>query len=135
MGKPAKIIVVEDEAGDVYLLEKALKQRQVHYELTCFEDGEEALSGLREEEVPDLILVDLNLPRRGGFDVLRSLRTRPALVRTPIAVFTSSETLPDRKRASLIGADRFIHKPTDLNEFLTEVGRAVEELLTRGRTD
>jgi two-component system, chemotaxis family, response regulator Rcp1 len=128
-----RIVLVEDEPGDVYLLEKALSDRRISYELTCFEDGEQAMQGLNSV-IPDLILVDLNLPRRDGFEVLRAIRSRPALVGVPVGVFTSSETASDRSRASLIGAERYIHKPGELNEFVSKVGRAVEELLAEGRT-
>lgn len=128
----ARIMLVEDEPGDVYLLEKALRDRQIRYELTRFEDGEEAMQGLDAGLVPDLILVDLNLPRRDGYDVLRAVRRRPALVGVPVGVFTSSEALSDRNRVSLIGVGRYIHKSPELSEFLSEVGQAVEELLAGG---
>jgi CheY-like chemotaxis protein len=72
---PARIMVVEDEAGDVYLLREALSDHRINYELTCFEDGDEAICGLDAGFIPDLILVDLNLPRRDGFDVLRAIAT------------------------------------------------------------
>jgi two-component system, chemotaxis family, response regulator Rcp1 len=130
----ARIVLVEDEPGDVYLLEKALSSRRINYELICFEDGEQAIQGL-DTVIPDLILVDLNLPRRDGFDVLRTIRSRPALVDVPVGVFTSSEAPSDRSRASLIGAERYIHKPAELHEFVSTVGQAVEELLGGGRTD
>jgi len=128
----ARIMIVEDDPGDVYLLEKALRSRQISYELTCFEDGEDAIHGLDAGLVPDLILVDLNMPRRDGVDVLRAIRSRPALVGVPVGVFTSSEAPSDRSRISLIGTGRYIHKPLELSEFLSEVGQAVEELLARG---
>jgi CheY-like chemotaxis protein len=127
-----RIVLVEDEPGDVYLLEKALSDRRINYELTCFEDGEQAMQGL-SKVIPDLILVDLNLPRRDGFEVLRSIRSRPSLVGVPVGVFTSSEAPSDRSRASLIGAERYIHKPAELNEFVSTVGQAVAELLGGGR--
>ena len=63
-----RIMLVEDDPGDVYLLEKALRDRQISYELTRFEDGDEAIHGLDAGLIPDLILVDLNLPRKDGFD-------------------------------------------------------------------
>jgi CheY-like chemotaxis protein len=128
----ARIMLVEDEPGDVYLLEKALRERQISYDLTCFEDGEEAIQGLDAGFVPDLILLDLNLPRRDGFSVLRAIRSRPALVGVPVGVLTSSEAPSDRSRVSLIGAERYIHKSLELSEFLREVGQAVEELLSTG---
>lgn len=128
----ARIMLVEDEPGDAFLLQKALKARQLAHELLCYEDGEQAMEALSAGLVPDLILVDLNLPRRDGFDVLRSIRARPSLVGVPVAVFTSSAALADQGRAALIGAERYIHKPAELNEFMSQVGRAIEELLACG---
>jgi CheY-like chemotaxis protein len=126
-----RIVLVEDDPADVYLLEKALSARHIAYELTRFEDGEEAVKALGKQggPVPDLILVDLNLPRKDGFDVLRSIRSRPALVGIPIGVFTSSEAPADRNRIKLMGAERYIRKPPTLPEFLLEVGDAIEQML------
>jgi len=71
--KAARILLVEDNPGDVYLLEKALQHRQIAYELVLYKDGQQAIEALRRDDysVPDLILLDLNLPRREGFDVLQ----------------------------------------------------------------
>src|SRR2546430_1281155 len=96
-------MLVEDEAGDVYLLQRALQERQISFELTCFEDGEKAIRRLDAGYVPDLIILDLNLPRRDGFEVLRFIRSRPALVDVPVGIFTSSQAPSDRSRISLIG--------------------------------
>src|SRR5215813_14034578 len=89
----ARIVLVEDNPGDVYLLEKALQARKLAYELVRYDDGEQALSGLADEDVaaPDLILVDLNLPKRGGFEVLTAVRQMPRLVGVPLGVLTSSQ--------------------------------------------
>src|SRR5712691_3865457 len=130
---PVRIVLVEDNAGDVYLLEKSLQHRNIVYELIRYEDGEQAvraLSGdLAPDLIPDLILVDLNLPRREGFDVLTSVRKIPRLVGIPMGVLTSSDAARDRHRTALIGVERYIHKPPTLEEFIDEVGKAVEELL------
>jgi CheY-like chemotaxis protein len=134
--KPAvRIVLVEDNAGDVYLLEKSLQHRNIVYELIRYEDGEQALRALSGDLaphlIPDLILVDLNLPRREGFDVLTAVRKTPRLVGVPVGVLTSSDTAKDRHRTALIGIERYIHKAPTLEEFIDEVGAAVEELLTR----
>lgn len=127
----AHIVLVEDNAGDVYLLEKALQARHIVYELTRYEDGEQGIRALSNERypAPDLILLDLNLPRRQGFDVLRTVRTRPGLVGVPVGILTSSDAERDRHRVSLIGAERYIHKPLTLEEFVDEVGQAIEDML------
>jgi len=133
--KPTRILLVEDNAGDVYLLEKALKSRQLSYELTRYVDGEQAIRALQKDDcaVPDLIIVDLNLPRRGGFDVLQTIRSKPAMVGIPVGILTSSDAVKDRHRIAVTGGERYIHKPPELEDFLEQVGQAIEELLTRRR--
>src|SRR5688572_1900264 len=119
-GPAARIVLVEDNDGDVLLLEKSLRARDLPYELLRYEDGEQAIRAISGDRdlVPDLILVDLNLPRREGFDVLRMVRTTPRLVGVPVAVLTSSNVSMDRSRTALIGAERYIHKPPTLEEFI-----------------
>ncbi len=131
----AHIVLVEDNAGDVYLVEKALNARHILYELTRYPDGEQGIRALSNEScpTPDLILLDLKLPRREGFDVLRVVRTRPGLVGVPVGILTSSNAHRDRHRVSLIGAERYIHKPLGLEEFIDEVGQAIEEMLRNSR--
>lgn len=132
--KPVRILLVEDNAGDIYMLEKVLKARRIDYELARYGDGEQAIAALDDDNlaVPDLILLDLKVPRREGFEVLRVIRGKPVLVGVPVGILTSSDSASDRHRVALIGAERFIHKPLMLDEFLEEVGRAVEEMLGRG---
>src|SRR5579862_6036540 len=98
--RPARILLVEDNPGDVYLLERALQGRNIAYELIRYEDGEEAIEAICADRttLPDLILVDLNLPRHEGFDVLRTVRGIPRLVGVPVGVFTSSDSASDRHR-------------------------------------
>ena len=130
----ARILLVEDNDGDVRLVEKCLQARAISYELIRFEDGEQAIREISGDPalVPDLILLDLNLPRKEEFDVLKKARTTPRLVGVPIGVLTSSNATRDRSRTSLIGADRYIYKPPVLEQFIEEVGKAVEELLLLG---
>ena len=127
-------MVVEDNAGDVHLLERTLQIRGVAYELIRYEDGEQAIRAFSADfgDVPDLFLVDLNLPRREGFDVLRAIRGIPRFVGVPVGILTSSESSKDRHRTALIGAERYIHKPPTLEEFVEQVGAAVESLLALG---
>jgi chemotaxis family two-component system response regulator Rcp1 len=90
--RPARIIVLEDSDSDVGLLEKALQARGIAYELTVYEDGERAMRSISSDHdlIPDLILVDLNLPRRAGFEVLGTVLSTPRLGGIPVAVLTSS---------------------------------------------
>ena len=131
--KPILILLIEDNPGDVYLLEKTLHKRQLSYELIRYADGEEAIRALAAEDcvIPDLIIVDLNLPRREGFDVLQTIRSMPAMVGVPVGILTSSDAAKDRHRIAVTGGERYIHKPPMLEDFLDQVGSAIEELLSR----
>jgi DNA-binding response OmpR family regulator len=132
MSKAAvRISLVEDNPGDVYLLEKALHHRHIAYELTRYQDGEQAIKEFSKADcpAPDLILLDLKLPRREGFDVSRAVRNRPVFVGVPIGILTSSDAAQDRHRVALIGAERYIHKPPTLDDFIAEVGDAISDML------
>ena len=130
--KPARIVLVEDNPGDVLLFEMALKENGISCELTHFNNGTEALRALSAPEattfVPDAILLDLNTPRSDGFQVLIKISQSPRLSHVPIAILTSSRASGDQYRAVLQGV-RFIQKPSHLEEFLATVGGAVREML------
>jgi two-component system, chemotaxis family, response regulator Rcp1 len=130
-----RIMLVEDNPGDVYLFEKSLQSRQIEYVLLLYMDGRHAMRAIIDGafEVPDLILVDLNLPQRDGFDVLSTIRKDARLTGVPVGVLTSSDSAKDRRWAALHQVDRYITKPGTLEEFTTQVGSAVEELLTLSR--
>ena len=132
-GETVHICLIEDNPGDVYLIEKALKCHRINYKLTCYADGDQAIRGLSGNDhiTPDLVLLDLKLPRRDGFEVLREIRGRPALVGVRVCVLTSSEAETDRHRVELQGVDSYIQKPSNLEEFLDRVGQAVKEMLVR----
>jgi CheY-like chemotaxis protein len=129
---PVQIVLIEDNPGDVYLFEMALKENGISCELTRFNNAAEALLALCSPEsnafVPDAILLDLNTPRSDGFQVLIKLKQFPRLSQVPLAVITSSQASSDRHRAALQDV-RFIQKPARLEEFLTTVGLAVREML------
>ena len=134
--KTAQIVLIEDNSADVLLVELALKENGIAYELTRFKNGEEAVDALcavgpRAIDAfhPDAILVDLNTPKSDGFHVLGRLIQNPYLSGVPIAVITSSQARSDRHRTSLMGIVRYIEKPSQLEEFLSTVGRAVKEML------
>ena|SRR5258708_2814801 len=129
--KTARIVLVEDNPGDVFLVRKALKEKGIAVDLTCFEDGQEALKSLLQprRKVPDLILLDLNVPKIDGVDVLRTVRNTPHLADVPVLILTSSASPTDIHRTALLGAARYISKPSELDDFLREVGRGVEEML------
>lgn len=134
---PAQIVLIEDNSGDVLLVELALKASGILYEMTRFTNGQAALASLCPPEGnainafhPDAILLDLNTPKSDGFEVLGKLRQNPHLANVPMAILTSSQTKGDKHRTSLMGAVRYIEKPSQLEEFLTTVGRAIKEMLS-----
>jgi CheY-like chemotaxis protein len=131
--KPVQIVLIEDNPGDVFLFEMALKENAIPCQLTRYDNGAEALLVLCAPEaanafVPDAILLDLNTPRSDGFEVLNQLKQFPRLSQVPVAVLTSSQASSDRHRAALQNV-RFIQKPAHLAEFLATVGLAVREML------
>ncbi|MGH7962634.1 MAG: response regulator [Candidatus Binatia bacterium] len=128
-----RLVLVEDNPADVYLIKKALEENHIACEVTCFEDGEDALAALSAEGegalLPDVILMDLNTPRSEGIEVLKALRQAPRLVNVPIGILTSSESPVDQQRTALLGVTHYIRKPPTLDDFLREVGQGVKELL------
>lgn len=135
-----RIVLIEDNPSDVYLLSLALEESGVAFELTNFQSGAEALLILcpaveaADQSLPDLILLDLNTPGPDGFEVLAKIKSTTRLTRVPVAIITSSESPADKNRAELLGAAKYIQKPTQLNSFIGEVGGAVKMLLAQGKT-
>jgi two-component system, chemotaxis family, response regulator Rcp1 len=130
--RPVEILLVEDNPGDVRLTREALRDSKVLSTLAVVRDGEEALAYLRREPPfaavprPDLILLDLNLPRRDGREVLASVKADPALRSIPVVILTSSDAERDIARAYELNANCYITKPVDLDQFTTVV-RAIED--------
>jgi two-component system, chemotaxis family, response regulator Rcp1 len=129
---PAQILLVEDNPGDVRLMREALKMRPVETHLAVAEDGEQAVRYLRREHPfndaprPDLIFLDLNLPRRDGREVLAEIKADASLRRIPVIVLTTSEAEGDVHRMYELHANCYIRKPPDLDEYL-EVIQACEK--------
>ena len=129
---PIEILLVEDNDGDVRLTQEALKEGRVRNNLSVARDGVEALAFLRRapgyERVPrpSLILLDLNLPRKDGREVLAEIKSDPALRRIPVVILTTSKAEQDVVRAYDAHANCFINKPVDLDQFLTVI-RSIED--------
>ena len=121
------ILLVEDNPADVRLTVEALKESQVGTRLHVVRDGEQALAFLRRQATwatavrPDLILLDLNLPRKDGRAVLGEIKADQRLKTIPVVVLTTSEAEEDVHRAYELHANCYITKPVDLGEFLTVV--------------
>ena len=126
-----RIVVVEDHAPDVFLLKEALRDAAIPFELTHFDQGDAAVKSLSAENavVPDLLILDLNLPGITGIEILRHVRRTPRLAHLPAAILTSSQAPQDRADALSAGADLFIHKPTGYDGFVSTVGGAIRGLL------
>jgi two-component system, chemotaxis family, response regulator Rcp1 len=123
------IVLMEDNPADVYLIREALKQQKLNFELSVIADGQEALAFINGNgKRPDLILLDLNIPKHDGREILQRIREHPQLSQIPVAVLTSSESPRDRKDVERLGATRYIAKPLNLNDFMA-IGALVAELL------
>jgi CheY-like chemotaxis protein len=133
--KTARIMIVEDNPADVWLVKKALREKGIKFDLSCFEDGDKALKALSRQDGkgPDLILLDLNLPTIDGIAVLNQIRNMPRLSGVPVVILTSSGSSSDMRRTERLGAARYIRKPLMLEDFLREVGAGVEEVLREPR--
>ncbi|MEW5747084.1 MAG: response regulator [Nitrospirota bacterium] len=131
-GKVVDILLVEDNPGDVELIREALSEGKVRNELHVASDGVQAMQFLRREgpyaEVPcpDLILLDLNLPRMSGREVLEEIKSDPELKFIPVVVLTSSKEEEDILRSYNLHANCYITKPVNFEQFLTVV-RSIED--------
>lgn len=130
--KPKNLLLVEDNPADVRLTQEALKQGQVPVNLSVVTDGVEAVDFLRragpykDAPCPDLILLDLNLPRKNGREVLSEIKSDPELKRIPVLVMTTSKAQQDVARAYSLNANCYITKPMDLEDFM-DVVRSIED--------
>lgn len=130
-GRAVEILLVEDSAGDARLTQEALRTGKVSNRLSVVEDGEKALAFLRRQRPyegaprPDLILLDLNLPRKDGKEVLAEIKADPVLRTIPVVVLTVSSADEDILRAYHLSANCYITKPVDFGQFLRVV-RSIE---------
>jgi CheY-like chemotaxis protein len=126
-GEPADVLLVEDNPGDVRLTREAFEQGDVATNLHVANDGDEALAFLRNEgehadaPTPDIVLLDLNLPRKNGDEVLAEVRADPDLARIPVIVLTSSEAQEDVAQSYELQANAYLTKPVDPSEFIEVV--------------
>ncbi len=134
--KPIEILLAEDNPGDARLTVEGFKDAKVKNNITVVEDGKEALAYLRHEgpyanvALPDLILLDLNMPKKDGREVLGEIKADEKLRRIPVLVFTVSNAEKDILEAYNLQASAFITKPIDLDEFITVVKSLEEFWLT-----
>ena len=123
----AEILLIEDNPGDVELVHEALQSGKVLNRISVATDGEVAMaflnraSGFEDAPRPDLILLDLNLPKKDGLEVLREIRDHPDVSRVPVVILTSSQADRDILKSYDLGANCFISKPVEVDEFLAVV--------------
>ena len=130
--RPIEILMVEDNPGDVRLTVEALKEGKVRNHMHTVGDGVEALAFLRRQgryaqmPRPDLILLDLNLPKKNGQEVLAEIKEDPDLRRIPVVILTVSEAEADILKTYNLHANCYITKPVDLDRFI-EVVKSIED--------
>lgn len=115
--------MIEDNPADSGLVREALEEHEVSCDLVILVDGEKAINYIQEFDAgprnrPDLIIVDLNLPKKSGREVLQSVRLSVKCRAAPVVVLSSSDAERDKAEAARLGADRYIHKPLHLDDFL-----------------
>jgi two-component system, chemotaxis family, response regulator Rcp1 len=129
----ARILVIEDNCSDVFLLDRALKTQDLRFELVHLRNGDEALGYIRRQgayadaPVPNLILVDLNLSKYTGQDIVREIRSARHLGSVRVCVWSSSRSRRDEAVLKDLGISQFITKPSGLDQFM-EIGRIIKAL-------
>lgn len=129
---PIEVLLVEDDPGDVSLTREALKEAKLSNGLYVVPDGVAAMAFLRHEPPfagvsrPDLIILDLNLPKKDGREVLAEVKADPALRQIPVVILTTSSAEEDIIRSYDLYASAYVQKPVDLNQFM-HVVRSIDE--------
>jgi len=132
----ARIVVIEDNCSDVFLLGRALKQQDLRFELVHLLNGSQALAFIRRQGAfadaanPDLILMDLNMSKYTGEDLLREIRAAGHLAGVPVCAWSSSQSGRDRSMLKDLGVSQFITKPAGLDQFLA-IGKLIKDLLAQ----
>lgn len=131
-GSPIEILLVEDSPDDIVLTTEALRDGRISNRVSVVEDGEQAILFLRRQGKhtaaprPDLILLDLHLPRKSGLEVLEEIKQDPDLKRIPVVMLTTSHDPPDIRKAYDRHANCYICKPVDLDQFIGVV-KSIED--------
>lgn len=130
--EPIDVLLVEDDPGDTLMIREAFEDNKVQNTLACVTDGVEAMQYLRREgdygdaPRPDLVLLDLNLPRKDGREVLKEIKSDDVLSTIPVVVLTTSQAEEDVLRSYRLHANAYVTKPVDFDRFI-EVVRQIDE--------
>ena len=123
---------MEDNKADVFLVEEAIAFHEIHAELQVITDGAEGIRRVeesnREDQPPDLFILDLNLPKRSGLEILAAVRRNAKYAHIPVLVMTSSDSQKDRQETSRLGSSGYFRKPAGFDEFL-EIGALIKSLI------
>src|SRR5579864_7876742 len=125
--KTPELLMVDDNPADIDLTSEVLAQSNQHFHVNAVNDGAEAISFLRhqgkyaEAPMPDLMILDLNLPRKNGQDVLAEVKSDPKLAKIPVVIFTTSQANADVARSYELGANCYLRKPGNLPDFVAVV--------------
>ena len=133
----SRLLIVEDNPTDVMFLRRALREQDVNVETVVLDDGDKAIEYLQncdDWQIPHLVVIDINLPKRDGIEVLRNCRFRPCLLDTKTVIFTSSDEPCDHSRTDMLGADAYVRKPTRLDDFGAVVS-TIRKLLENSALD
>ena len=134
--RPVNVLLIEDNPGDVRLTQEAFKEGNMSVNLSVVMDGVEATDFLKktgkytEAVTPDLILLDLNLPKKDGREVLAEVKTDPDLMRIPVVILTTSNAEQDISRSYNLHANCYINKPVDFDKFFDVIQKIEEFWLT-----
>ncbi|HTX39039.1 MAG TPA: response regulator [Bryobacteraceae bacterium] len=132
--RAARILVIDDNGSDVFLLRRALSKQDFQYELVHLPNGAEAMAYIRRQGVyanaaiPDLMVIDLNLSKYSGEDILRAARDAPDFLGVPVCVWSSSASRRDEAMLHDLGVSQFITKPSGLGQFM-EIGKTIKDVL------
>ncbi len=135
-GPVYRVLLLEDSEADTYLFRQAMKNTGLNHDLTVIDDGEKGLNFAQRQgdyaaiAVPDLAVLDLNLPKAGGAAVLAAMREHEELKGVPVIILTSSEAQSEKDRVEALGIAQYITKPMNLAEYL-RIGEQVKELLLK----
>lgn len=130
------ILLVEDNPADVVLVREALREQNLEVELFVADDGEKAMDFIDRVDLhpdlpcPKLLVLDLNLPKRTGHEVLQRLRQSNRCAELPVVILSSSDAPKDREAASRLGADGYIRKPSSLDDFM-KIGVVLKDVLEK----
>lgn len=127
------LLLVEDSPADVYLVKEAIQEEGLRFQLQVVGDGEKAIQIIDRVDagegiaVPNLILLDMSVPRRNGIEVLQRVRSSPRCGKVPVVMISSSDSPVERKRAFELGATEYFRKPSTLTDFM-QLGKLVRRL-------